>query len=175
MATQATLSAGPHTADDPRDLSAVYYQGIIAGALGASTIAFWFFVVDWLSGHPFRTPAILGTALFRHSAGLESPETFIPSFEMVIAFTWVHFLVFCIIGGFVSRLLAFAEQTRNVGFGLMILFVLLEGGFVFGGSAFAESALKVIAWPLVLIGNLLAAGVMTAYFWRHHPHLVIEP
>ena len=69
----------------------IYRQGIVAGVLGAATIAVWFFLVDVLSGRPlFYTPNVLGTALFRHGAGLDQPQTLAISLEMVLVYTWVH-------------------------------------------------------------------------------------
>jgi hypothetical protein len=29
-----------------------------------------------------------------------------------------------------------------------------------------------VNWPAVLVGNLLAAAAMIAYFWRRHPDLL---
>jgi hypothetical protein len=157
------------------DLSQTYQEGIIAGALGAATIAVWFLIVDILAGRPLYTPTVLGTALFRGGAGLAAPETLPISFEMVMIFTWVHFLVFGVVGGIAARLLAVAESTPNMGFGLVLLFVVFEFGFVAVTMVFAEPVLRALAWPAVLVGNLLAAGAMTYYFWRRHPNLVIEP
>ena len=128
-----------------------------------------------MNGRPLYTPTVLGTAVFRGGAGLEHPETLPISFEMVLLFTWVHALVFAAVGGVAARLLAFAEHTANVGFGIVLLFVIFEFGFVAVTMVFAEDVLRSLAWPAVLVGNLLAAGVMGAYFWRRHPNLEIEP
>jgi len=38
---------------------------------------------------------------------------------------------------------------------------------------FAEPVLRVLTWPAILIGNLLAAFVMGVYLWRRHPRLRI--
>jgi hypothetical protein len=35
--------------------------------------------------------------------------------------------------------------------------------------------LRALAWPAVLLGNLLAAAAMVGYFWRRHPNLTIRP
>src|SRR5882724_3715038 len=154
----------------------IYRQGIEAGVLGAATIAIWFFVVDVLSGRPlFYTPNVLGTALFRHGAGLDQPQTLAISLEMVLVYTWVHGLVFCVIGGIAAKLLAIAERDVNVGFGILLLFVIFEFGFVGAALVFAEPILRALAWPSVLIGNLMAAAVMAVYFWRHHPSMKISP
>lgn len=157
------------------ELSSVYGEGIVAGLLGAATVALWFLVIDTINGHPLYTPTVLGTAVFRGGAGLEHPETLPVSFEMVLLFTWLHALVFAAVGGVAARLLAFAEHTANVGFGIVLLFVIFEFGFVAVTMVFAENVLRSLAWPAVLVGNLLAAAVMGAYFWRRHPNLNIEP
>lgn len=172
---------GPVTAASHRptaresELSGVYGEGIVAGLLGAATIALWFLIVDTLNGRPLYTPTVLGTALFHGGAGLDHPDTLPISYEMVMLFTWVHALVFAAVGGIASRLLAFAEHTANVGFGIVLLFVVFEFGFVAVTMILAENVLSSLAWPAVLVGNLLAAAVMGAYFWRRHPNLHIEP
>jgi hypothetical protein len=147
----------------PSEISDIYFQGIIAGAIGGATIAVWFFIIDVFNGRPFYTPSVLGTALFGRGTGLDQ-QTLRISFEMVFSYTWVHGLVFCIIGGIASKLLALAEHNVNLGFGILLLFVVFEFAFVGVGFIFAESFLRALAWPAVLVGNLLAALAMTAYF-----------
>src|SRR5436190_24139409 len=157
-------------------ISDSYRQGIEAGVLGAATIAIWFFLVDLISGHPlFYTPNVLGTALFRHGAGLDQPQTLAISLEMVLVYTWVHGLVFCVIGGIAAKLLGLAERNIDVGFGILLLFVIFEFGFVGAAFIFAEPVLHALTWPAILIGNLMAAAVMAAYFSRRRPGLTIEP
>lgn len=157
-------------------ISDSYRQGIEAGVLGAATIALWFFLVDIISGHPlFYTPNVLGTALFRHGAGLDQPQTLAISWEMVLVYTWVHGLVFCVIGGIAAKLLVLAERDVNAGFGILLLFVIFEFGFVGAALIFAEPILRALAWPSVLVGNLLAAAAMATYFWRRHSGLRISP
>src|SRR5215475_3410193 len=124
------------------DVSKLYQEGIVAGVLGAATIAVWFLIVDTISGRPLYTPTVLGTALFRGGAGLDHPETLPVSFEMVLLFTWVHGMVFAALGGVAARLLAFAEQTANVAFGIVLLFVVFEFGFVAVTTIFAEDVLR---------------------------------
>jgi hypothetical protein len=157
------------------EVSAVYSEGIVAGVIGASTIAVWFLLLDTLNGQPLHTPTILGTALFRQGAGLESPGDLKISLEMVFMYTWVHFLVFCVLGGVASKLLVLAEQNLNLGFGIILFFVVFEFGFVVAAFIFAEPLLHALAWPAILVGNLMAAAAMAAYFWRRHPNLTIQP
>lgn len=156
-------------------ISRPYVEGIIAGFIGGTTIAIWFLILDTIEGRPFYTPSLLGTALFHHREWLASPETVPFSLEMILMYTWVHFFVFCLIGGIASWLLDVAEENLNAGFGIVLLFVFFEFGFIGAALVFAEPVLKALAWPAVLIGNLLAAASMGAYFWRRHPHLIIRP
>jgi hypothetical protein len=90
-------------------------------------------------------------------------------------YTWVHGLAFCTIGGLASVLLELAERNLNLGFGILLCFVIFEFGFVVGAFIFAEPILHAVAWPAILVGNLLAAGAMAIYFRHHHPSLAIRP
>ena len=175
MAVQSGTTSAPAITSGSLEISRAYQEGIIAGVIGAATIAIWFFVIDSLSGRPFYTPNILGTILFRHGAGLDHPETVSISFEMVLFYTWVHAMAFCVVGGLAAKLLHLAEYNLNVGFGILLLFVIFEFGFVGATFIFAEPVLRALAWPAVLVGNLLAATAMASYFWRHHPNLTIAP
>ncbi len=173
-----TVEPGTMTSALPRsrtsEISQVYQKGIIAGIIGAVTLAVWFLILDTMNGRPLYTPTILGTALFR-GRELASLETLPISLEMVFMFTWVHGLAFCIIGGAASRLLALAEKNPNLGFGILLLFVILDYGFLVGAMLFAEPILHAFAWPAILVGNLLAAAAMATYFWWQHPNLTIRP
>jgi hypothetical protein len=175
MAGQTESVAPAHIRTQAQNLSQVYQEGIVAGLLGAAAVALCHLIVDVFAGHPLFTPTVIGTALFRGGQGLDAPHALPVSFDMVIVATWVHVLVFAIIGGAASRLLAVAEARPNVGFGILLLFVFFECGFVVAATVVAHPILHVLAWPAVLVGNLLAAIVMTAYFWHRHPHLKIEP
>jgi hypothetical protein len=150
-------------------------EGLVAGLLGATTIAVWFLLVDTVSGHPLYTPTVLGLALFQGGADLAAMESVAIDLGMVFLFTLVHGLVFIILGSVVSYLLGVAEHHRHVGFGILLLFIVFEVGFIAVSLGFAEPVLRALAWPAVLVGNLLAAAAMAGYFWRHHPRLVIEP
>ena len=54
-------------------------------------------------------------------------------------------------------------------------FVVFEFGFIVACMLFAQPVLQIVAWPAVLVGNLLAAAAMAATLWRWHPHLRILP
>ena len=152
-----------------------HLEGLIGGAIGAVTIAAWFFLLDLLEGRPLYTPTVLGTHLFRSGPPAASYRDLHPEVFMALLFTLLHFLVFGLIGGAAAWLLMKAETNPNLGFGIILLFVIFEFGFVAFGMLFAQPVLEVLAWPAVLVGNLLAAGAMAAYFRRQHSKLVILP
>jgi hypothetical protein len=169
-AATSTLAA-PRSAAVPRTSE----EGIVAGLIGAATVAACFLVVDTISGRPFYTPTVLGTALFYGGEGLASPETLPVSAERALMFTWVHVLAFAVIGGVAARLLQLAEKDPNYGFGILLLFVFFMFGFIVAALIFADAVLAALAWPVILVANLLAAAAIAAYFWRRHPDLQIFP
>lgn len=175
MAIQTVTRSATTRASHPSVISHVDVEGIAAGILGAATIAIWFFVLDVINGRPFNTASMLGSALFRHGVGIDQLQTLPISVEMILIFTLAHGLAFCAIGGVASKLLALAERNVNFGFGILLFFVIFEYGFVAAAWIFAEPILHALAWPAVLIGNLLAAAAMGLYFRRHHLNLSIKP
>lgn len=173
----ARIGAGQEAlpAARPSESSRLYTEGVVAGGIGAATVAVWFFILDLIQGRPLYTPTVLGMALFHRGEALAAPAHVAPSFQMVLGFTWIHALVFVILGGAASRLLGMAEKNPNLGFGILLLFLIFEFGFVVAAMLFAEPVLQALTIPSILIGNLLAAGGMGVYFWRKHPNLVILP
>jgi hypothetical protein len=157
------------------DTVALYQEGMIAGVLGALAVAVWFLVLDSLSGRPFWTPTVLGTALFRGGAGLTSPEGVPVSAEMVLMFSWVHGMVFAGLGGLAARLLGYAERHPSAGFGVLLLFVVFQFGFIAMATIVAEPVLHVLSAWSILVANLLAAAVMAAFLRHRHPSLQVRP
>jgi len=154
---------------------ALYRDGMIAGTGGAATLALWFLLLDGLAGHPLSTPHMLGAALFKGGGGLVPPAQVELSLGLVVAFTGLHWLAFALMGGVASWLLGLAEHNPDLGFGVLLLFVLCEGGVLGGAMMVAEPVLHAWAWPSVLVGHLLASAVLGGYLWRRHPRMVIYP
>jgi hypothetical protein len=176
MATDARLSIPVDTPSPARpDATRLYHEGIVAGIVGALTIALWFLLLDTLSGRPLWTPTVLGTAIFRGGAGLGTLETVPVSMEMVLMFTWVHGLVFVGLGGIVARLLGYVERHPSAGFGVLLLFVVFQFGFIVVATVVAAPVLRVLSSWSILVANLLAAATMTAYFRYRHPDLRVSP
>ena len=99
MTNQQNMAKPAPSESDIQETSKIYEEGIVAGLIGAATIAIWFLILDTIKGRPLYTPTVLGTALFRGGAGLATPESLPVSFDIVVLFTWVHVLVFVVIGG----------------------------------------------------------------------------
>jgi hypothetical protein len=175
MATPTTAGSSPPIAASTVDTTRVAQEGFIAGVLGAVTVAVWFLIVDMLHGRPFYTPTVLGTALFGRGVWPATLETMPPSFEMVAMFTWVHVLTFAILGVVVARVLVMAERNPSLGFGFVLLFVILEACFTVAAMIVAEPVLRALTWPAILAANFLAAAVMTGYFWLRHPTIQMRP
>jgi hypothetical protein len=159
----------------PLDGAQPYQEGMIAGIAGALVIALWFLVLDTVWGRPLWTPTVLGTVLFRGGAGLDTPAQLPVSMEMVLMFTWVHGLVFALLGGVAARLLQHVESHPNSGFGVLLLFVVFQFGFIAVATVFAAPVLQVLSAWSILVANLLAAAAMVAYFRWRHPGLRVSP
>ncbi len=170
--TVQTGATATESTSSPPDVQALYQEGIVAGLLAAGAVAIWFLIVDTVAGRPFYTPSVLGTALFGRGIGLDAVPV---SFSMVAMFTWVHGMVFAVLGGIASRLLAVVEKNPSVGFGVLLLFVLLQSGFTVTAAFLAAPIFAALGWPSIFVANLLAAGVMAIYFRLRHPNLIVRP
>jgi hypothetical protein len=175
MAVRPEPGPGLVPSVDHPPLAPTYQEGIVAGVIGAAVVALWFLLLDTFAGRPLYTPTVLGTALFRRGAGLDSPDMLPVSMEMVGMFTWVHGLVFVVIGGVASRLLALAERNPNFGFGVLLLFVVFQAGFAIVSMLFASWVPRALGWPAILAANLIAAFAMATYLGYRHRHLIVAP
>jgi hypothetical protein len=149
----------------------VYFDGFIAGIIGAAVIAIWFLFLDTVSGLPFYAPTVLGTGLFLGPEDLASTEAVQLSLNLTLMYTWVHVLAFVMLGEIAAYLLFLTGQNPNLGF-CLFLFALLEFGFVGTVFVFAEPVRDQLAWPAVLVGNLLAATAMVCYFRLRQTNLI---
>jgi uncharacterized membrane protein YphA (DoxX/SURF4 family) len=144
-------------------------EGVVAGLIGATCVAVWFFFVDLVAGHMFFTPITLGRALFtvfRTTPAMESPALY------VIGYTIFHYAAFMGVGIIAAATVKLAGREPAVLLGFAILFVAFEVGFYWFVALLQQaSALGGLAWPQVMVGNLISAAAMGAYIWRAHPRL----
>lgn len=144
----------------------VVREGAIAGFLGATAVAVWFFIVDLIGGRPLFTPNILGEGLITVFG--PSPE---PQAVNVIVYTLFHYAAFILVGIIAVVVIHAGERMPSVLAGAMILFVAFEVGFYGLVALLQETVLGNFAWYQILAGNLLAAALMGTYLWRSHPTL----
>ncbi len=144
-------------------------EGSIAGVLGASSVAAWFFIIDVVLRHPFQTPIKLGRGFFTLFGQTTNGNT---DLLVVIGYTVFHYLAFILAGFVVAAVADWADRQPTVMAGALILFVAFEVGFYGLTSAFSNiPVFGVLAWYDVAVGNLIAALTMGAYMWRTHPRL----
>ena len=152
----------------------VIREGLVAGVIGATSIAIWFLIVDTIAQRPLFTPALLGGGLMSvfDRGTSNGPISFT---ESVIIYTVFHYAVFSIAGIIVSVVVGVAESTPSILGGFFILFIAFEIGIHGLAALLQESTiLGALAWYQILIGNLLAALAMGGYLWRRHPELRVE-
>lgn len=135
----------------------VIAEGVLVGAAGASVVALWFFVYDLLAGTPYRTPALLGAALFH---GLRDPAALVVEKALVVQYTIVHGALFMAFGLAAAGLFALADRDRRVLFAAFMLFCCFEVFFLAMVAVLAERLFHAIGPWAILGGNLLASVVM---------------
>ena len=141
--------------------SSVLREGGVAGLLGAALIMLWFLAFDAVQGQPLRTPRLLGSAL------LGRPE----SIDAVLAYSVLHVLAFLAFGALSAVLVAVADEQPMFLFPLVILYVAFQV-FVFAVVLLlARWVFDELPGWAVVVGNLLAASGMLAYYFKGHPHL----
>ena len=143
-------------------------EGVVAGVIGALSVATWFLLVDLFNGHAFYTPALLGNALF----SFVGPTTGGSTMLHVAGYTVFHFAAFAAVGMGVSFLVAASEQVPAALACLLILFVAFQVIFYGVTAALAmNELLGGMAWWSIGVANLLAAVGMGRYLYRAHPGL----
>lgn len=148
-------------------------EALIAGVLGAVSIAIWFLIVDVIGGRPFQTPLALGRA-FLSILGPVPPEG-TAEVPIIILYTVFHFAAFIAVA-IVAEWIVYRAQTEpTVLAGALMLFVAVELGFYGFVALLRETTgLDTLVWWQVMGGNLIAAAVMGTYIWRSHPELADE-
>lgn len=146
------------------DTHSIVREGVIAGFLGATAVAVWFFIVDLIGGRALFTPNVLGRGLLTVFG--RSPESELVN---VVSYTIFHYAAFTLVGLLAVMLIHLGERMPSVLAGSMILFVAIELGFYGLVAMLQQTVLGNFAWYQILAGNVLAAGLMGTYLWRSHP------
>ncbi|HET9151272.1 MAG TPA: hypothetical protein VFN83_06110 [Gemmatimonadales bacterium] len=141
-------------------------EGAVAGAIGAATVAIWYFIIDWAHGRPLHTPNVIAQVLLgngRSDAG---------EFGTIAVVTVVHFLAYMAVGVALTALVHLSWRNVAWRFGAWLAVVIAFA--FFSGLAYALGPLTGEHFPhwTVLGGSVVALLAMGAYLWRLHPELV---
>jgi hypothetical protein len=142
-------------------------EGILAGVLGATGVAIWFFVVDAVGGRMFYTPAAMGEELAR-VLGF-GPLGTVPA---VIIYTIFHYAVFIVVSTLVAAIVHRSRQDPTILAAMLLVFVAAEAGFyAFMTILIASALFGRFGWFQLVATNILGAGLVGLYLWRAHPGL----
>ena len=136
-----------------------------AGLLGASVVAAWFLLLDFMAGRPLHIASVLGQVLL---LGDRTPDLIQLHGGAVELYGFFHFLSFLAVGWLAVRLLHMAVREPVWLMGLLLAFVSLETAvFAVSFALFQGTGAESLRGP-VLIGNGLAVLAMGTYLWRTH-------
>ncbi len=130
----------------------VLVRGLVAGVIGATVIAIFFFVLDLVQGTPFATPGFMAEAL------LDTPGA-----AGVPAYTVLHYTSFLVMGMTTAWALHRLDVNAPLPIGLALGGMLFA--FIFYGAVLLNGAdvISFVGWPSALVANLLAGIAMVLY------------
>ena len=138
-------------------------DGGVAGLIGAAIVAIWFLFMDAVTRLPLYTPTVLGEGLFVRGQSFASNPIEQASLKLTLMYSGVHGLIFVVLGMIAAYLLLLLKRKLHFRIALLALFVVLELGFVATAFVLAKPVLDKLTWPIVFIGNFLAAAGMACY------------
>jgi hypothetical protein len=140
-------------------------EGALAGVIGAVVVAVWFLICDAAAGEIFRTPAVLGAAIFQ---GISDPSAVRITLPLVLSYTALHFFAFVIFGIATAVLLRAADYEPVFALAAIFLLAIFEIFFVGALAAFDQAALTALGFWKILAGNVLAMIAMLGFFETRH-------
>jgi uncharacterized membrane protein YphA (DoxX/SURF4 family) len=144
-------------------------DGVMAGLIGATAIAVWFFFVDAVAGEMLFTPRTLGYALVSIFGPVPENQS---ALVLIALYTVFHYAAFIVVGLIAAMIVELAKEEPSVLMGFVVLFAAIEVGFyALVGLLQQATPLGSLAWYNVMVGNLLAAATMGLFLLRTHPVL----
>jgi hypothetical protein len=143
-------------------------EGVVAGLIGAITVAFWFLIFDSLRGQLFFTPGALGSALFLGVADISEMQV---SLLTVGGYTIVHCVAFVAVGLAASAIVVQAERFPPLLLAGVLIFVTFEAFFLGLLAVMGEWLLGALGWVVIGFANLVATVAMALYLLSAHPKL----
>jgi putative oxidoreductase len=145
-------------------------NGAIAGIIGATCVAGWFFIVDLISRSPFGTPLVLGHALL--TLLRPTPAWADSALAVILVYTVFHYAAFIAVGIVAAIICSWARSEPSILLGFVVLFATVEVAFYGYVAVLAQASdLRELAWYQVMIGNLIASAGMGVYLSRAYPQL----
>jgi hypothetical protein len=146
------------------------HEGLVVGAIGATTIWLWLLVSDMHSRTPFSTPAFLGRGLL----SIDAPGAWLPMAAGVVAFTVAHYALWIAVGTLVMGAVRRAARTPSVLLGVTLLLILMQFLFFAIADILAQGRLGAAAWRDLVIGDVIGWAAVAWYLVRTHPELRSE-
>lgn len=154
----------------PRDgatpLADFLYDAFYGGAIGGSTVALVFAVVDAIAHEPLYTPSLLGSVLF---LGIEPSAVTEVRMDMVALFTVVHLVTFGVLGVVLSAMVQrMHELALHPGLVALFVFLFLETGFLGADRVLMQGVVAEIGLVWISLANLLTGVAMGVFLLNAH-------
>lgn len=151
-----------------RRVPRVLTEGVTLGVAGAAVAALWFLVQDFIAGAPFRTPTLLGRAVFGGALGTDD------AVSLVLAYTGVHLAVHLLFGLAAAGLFGIAERQPSFVWAIFMLSCCIAVAYVAFGYVMWRWLAEALAFWVVLVGIALAGLTMAALLISHHRRVLGE-
>ena len=147
-----------HSAE--RSAADLGYAIVYAGAIGSAVIASLFLILDTVAGRPLDTPVLLGSVLFLG----ELPSASGPlRLDLAAMYSLLHFGMFTAVGAVFALLAVRLQEVAALPAILVAgLFVTLQAGLATLNALVAPDLIAAVGLAPIALGNLSAAGAMTA-------------
>lgn len=137
------------------------FAALVSGAYASAAVALLFLGIDAFRGALHFTPSLLGSVLL---LGAEASPTLPVRLDMVAVYSLIHFLAFAGLGTVATFLYVaeplFQRQPLLLG-GAIVVTLMVGAGAV--DLLIAPGLVSSIGPVGLMIGNIAAAGVMTAF------------
>jgi hypothetical protein len=144
-------------------------EGVVAGFLGRSAVALWFFVADIIAGEPLRTPLLLAAAGAKVFGGEIGDATLFA----ILGYTVFHYAVFMGLGIITRGVIGASNKSPGHYAGLFLMFFVAQTGFyILCLMLSMPELIGALAWYQIMAANVLASLVMGTYLFTRHPEAV---
>ncbi len=142
-------------------------RGVLTGLVGAAAVAAWFFVLDLVTGQPFRTAGALGSALL----GATSAADISVNLGIVAAYTVFHVAAFVVAGVIFVALAEGIERAPSMLLLAVLAAIVLEGVAFSTVALGAQWVMGALGVESIFVANIVAVACMGWYVWSTHPLL----